>query len=70
MSQVPDGAIYHAVVNDEDQYAIWPAHKPIPAGWREAGKTGVKADVLAFIEQVWRDMRPLSLRRDMDGASG
>lgn len=66
--QDQDATIYHAVVNHEDQYSIWPAHKPIPAGWREAGKTGGKAEVLAFIEQVWTDMRPLSVRRDMDGA--
>ena len=65
-----DETIYHAVVNHEEQYSIWPAHKPIPAGWREAGKTGPKAECLAYIEEVWTDMRPLSLRRKMDGARG
>jgi MbtH protein len=66
--QDQDSTIYHAVVNHEEQYSIWPAHKPMPAGWREAGKTGSKAEVLAFIEQVWTDMRPLAVRREMDGA--
>ncbi len=62
-----DEIIYHAVVNHEEQYSIWPAHQPIPAGWRKAGKTGPKAECLAYIETVWTDMRPLSLRRNMDG---
>jgi MbtH protein len=65
-----DETIYHTVVNHEEQYSIWPAHKPIPPGWREAGKTGPKAECLAYIEGVWTDMRPLSLRRKMDGAGG
>jgi MbtH protein len=63
-----DTRIYRVVVNDEDQYSIWLDHKPIPDGWREAGKTGPKADCLAFIESVWTDMRPRSLRDRMDAA--
>ncbi|WP_394850888.1 MbtH family NRPS accessory protein [Pendulispora brunnea] len=63
-----DEMIYRTVVNHEEQYSIWPAHKPIPAGWREAGKNGPKAECLAYIEEVWTDMRPLSLRRKMDEA--
>lgn len=69
MSHTPDAdpTLYHAVVNDEEQYSLWPADRPLPAGWRVAGKTGSKAEVLAFIEQVWTDLRPLSVRRDLDG---
>lgn len=61
--------LYTAVVNHEEQYSIWPAHKPIPAGWRDAGKTGTREEVLGYIGQVWTDMRPLSLRRHMDSVS-
>jgi MbtH protein len=61
-----DTTIYKVVVNDEEQYSIWPADRESPAGWRDAGKEGLKADCLAFIEQVWTDMRPLSLRKLMD----
>jgi MbtH protein len=56
---------YKAVVNDEEQYSIWPDHRPLPAGWREAGKSGTKKECLDYIEQVWTDMRPLSLRKAM-----
>jgi len=61
-----DSRIYTAVVNDEEQYSIWPADRELPLGWRAAGKTGTKREVLAWIEEVWTDMRPLSLRKKME----
>jgi MbtH protein len=60
-----DGQL-RVVVNDEEQYSIWPADRELPLGWREAGKQGSKAECLAYIEEFWTDMRPLSLRREMD----
>jgi MbtH protein len=60
----PDGR-YTVVVNDEEQYSIWPAGRELPAGWREAGRQGAKEDCLAYVEEVWTDMRPLSLRKAM-----
>jgi MbtH protein len=60
-----DKTIYRVVVNDEEQYSIWPDYRPVPAGWREAGKNGPKAECLAYIKEVWTDMRPLSLRKAM-----
>lgn len=54
------------VVNDEEQYSIWPADRDNPPGWRDAGKQGTKDECLAWIEQVWTDMRPASLRKAMD----
>ena len=61
-----DATIYKVVVNHEEQYSIWPADRDNPAGWRDEGTTGPKADCLAHIKEVWTDMRPLSLRRLMD----
>ena len=67
MSDAPeDMTIYKVVVNHEEQYSIWPADREIPAGWRDAGKNGLKADCLAYIRQVWTDMRPQSLRKQME----
>jgi MbtH protein len=54
--------IYRVVVNHEGQYSIWFADQPIPAGWTDAGKGGTKEECLAFVEEVWTDMRPVSLR--------
>jgi len=61
-----DTTIYEAVVNHEEQYSIWPADRELPLGWSLAGKRGTKAEVLAWIEEVWTDMRPLSLRKKME----
>jgi len=56
---------YAVVVNDEEQYSIWPAEREMPAGWRAGGFTGTEEDCLAYIEETWTDMRPASLRRWM-----
>jgi MbtH protein len=61
-----DTRTYVVVVNAEEQYSIWPAEKPIPAGWSAVGAPGPKADCLKYIEEVWTDMRPLSLRKRME----
>ncbi len=61
-----DTTIYKVVVNHEEQYSIWPADRENPAGWRDAGKSGTKPECLEFVKEVWTDMRPLSLRKQMD----
>ena len=60
-----DTTIYEVVVNHEEQYSIWTAERQPPSGWKTVGKQGLKADCLAYIEEVWTDMRPLSLRKQM-----
>jgi MbtH protein len=64
-----DKIICKVVMNDEEQYSIWFVDRPIPCGWREAGKEGTKEECLAYIEEVWTDMRPLSLRKAMADAN-
>lgn len=61
--------IYKVVINDEEQYSIWPADRSNAAGWSDAGKTGTKDECLAFIKDVWTDMRPRSVREKMDKAA-
>lgn len=58
-------ALYEVLVNDEEQYSLWPAEKAVPAGWRTAGKRGTKEVCMAYVDEVWTDMRPLSLRKAM-----
>ncbi|WP_276309412.1 MbtH family NRPS accessory protein [Ahniella affigens] len=62
-SDTEDQTIYKVIVNLEEQFSIWPAYKDLPAGWSEAGKSGTKAECLEYIESVWTDMRPMSLRK-------
>jgi MbtH protein len=54
--------LYVVVVNDEEQYSIWLSDRPAPAGWRVVGPTGTRESRLAYIEEVWTDMRPKSAR--------
>jgi MbtH protein len=61
-----DRTIYRVVINPEEQYSIWPAYRDNPLGWRDADMSGTKSECLEFIERVWTDMRPLSLRQHMD----
>lgn len=61
-----DTTIYKVVVNHEEQYSIWPEYRENPLGWRDAGKTGSKAECLEYIKEAWVDMRPLSLRKQME----
>ena len=60
-----DPTIYDVVINHEEQYSIWPAHREPPAGWKRVGKQGLKPECLAYVDEVWTDMRPLSLRKQM-----
>lgn len=59
--------IYFVVKNHEEQYSIWSNSKPIPKGWRQEGDVHTKAECLEYIDKVWIDMRPLSLRKKNEG---
>jgi MbtH protein len=61
-----DNTIYKVVVNPQEQYSIWPANRKNPYGWDDTGKSGEKYECLAYIKDVWTDMRPLSLRKQID----
>lgn len=65
-----DDILYRVVKNGEEQYSIWPVRRDLPRGWEAVGTSGSKAECLAYIEEVWVDMRPLSLRQAQarDGA--
>jgi MbtH protein len=61
-----DATIYIVVKNEEEQYSIWPKRKKLPAGWEALNKEGEKDECLRYIDEVWTDMRPLSLRKKME----
>ncbi len=63
-----DGRTYKVVVNHEEQYSIWPSSTAPPAGWSEVGKSGRRDECLAYIKEVWTDMRPLSVRQSLAAA--
>ena len=58
---------YQVVINNEQQYSIWRADRELPLGWKPVGKTGTREECQAYIQEVWTDMRPSSLRHKMQG---
>jgi MbtH protein len=66
MSFDSEDTVFNVVINGEEQYSIWPEYMPMPKGWKAVGKTGKKKECLEYIDQVWTDMRPLSLRKHME----
>ena len=65
-----DNIAYFVVRNHEEQYSIWRADRAVPEGWVTVGPEAAKQDCLDRIEELWTDMRPLSLRRAMNEAGG
>lgn len=65
MGENEDTRMYKVLVNEEEQYSLWLANKAIPLGWKEAYKTASKEECLAYVKEVWTDMRPKSLRDSM-----
>jgi len=61
-----DNDTYIVLINDEEQYSLWPKWKKIPSGWKSVDKEGSKSECSAYVDSVWIDMRPLSLRKRMD----
>jgi uncharacterized protein YbdZ (MbtH family) len=57
-----DDARYQVLRNDEDQYSLWLASHDAPTGWSRVGKEGTKEECSAYVDKVWTDMRPRSLR--------
>jgi uncharacterized protein YbdZ (MbtH family) len=60
-----DSTNHLVIVNDEDQYSLWPIFRDVPDGWRQVF-TGTRQESLDWIEATWTDMRPRSLREQMD----
>jgi MbtH protein len=60
-------ALFKVLINDEEQYSLWPGDLPVPGGWRETGVHASKPECDAYLEEHWTDMRPKSLRLALDG---
>jgi MbtH protein len=70
MADIFDRDQCKVVLNGEEQYSIWPVTLPNPGGWADAGFQGTKPDCLAWIEEHWTDLRPRSLREQMQHGAG
>ncbi|MGV9799650.1 MbtH family protein [Mycobacterium sp. NPDC003449] len=66
----PDGR-FLVLVNTEGQHSLWPVFAAVPTGWTVAygGPDGAERDAaLRFVEETWADLRPRSLREQMQTA--
>ncbi|MFF4604355.1 MbtH family protein [Streptomyces sp. NPDC001339] len=57
---------YQVLVNHEEQYGLFPAGLQIPDGWQAVGHQDTEAACRAYVDTVWHDTRPLSLRRALE----
>ena len=60
-----ENGTFFVLVNEEEQHSLWPTFTAVPAGWTVVFGEAGRADCLAYIEENWTDMRPLSLRRSL-----
>jgi MbtH protein len=60
--ETEDTRAWQVVVNDEEQYSVWPFGKEVPAGWRVTGARGTKDKCLQHIGEIWTDITPRSVR--------
>ncbi|WP_018599300.1 MbtH family protein [Mycobacterium sp. 155] len=60
-----DNGTFFVLVNDEDQYSLWPAFADVPAGWWVVFGESDRVDCLAYVERTWTDLRPRTLRAAM-----
>jgi len=63
--QGADSRVYVVLINDEEQYSLWPRNQDVPAGWRSVDFMGSKEECMKYVDEVWTDMRPKSLREKM-----
>ena len=49
MSSAKPTALHQIVVNDAREFAVWPSAKPLPSGWRPAGRTGSREELLGHL---------------------
>jgi MbtH protein len=54
------------LINHEEQYSLWRADLEIPDGWRQVWGPDTQEACMSWVDEVWTDMRPLSLRKAME----
>jgi MbtH protein len=63
-----DTRLYTVLMNDEGQYSLWLKERVVPRGWTTVKMEGTKSECAKYVDEVWTDMRPVSLRKQMDSS--
>ncbi|WP_063057380.1 amino acid adenylation domain-containing protein [Nocardia sienata] len=51
------------VVNEDEQYGMWPDGRPVPSGWRTVFGPGTLDECSSYLRRTWTDIRPAHLGR-------
>jgi uncharacterized protein YbdZ (MbtH family) len=57
-----DNGRFYVLVNDEEQFSLWPVFAEVPAGWRIVHGEASRAECVDYVDQNWTDIRPKTLR--------
>lgn len=57
-----DDQQYIVLINEEEQYSLWPEVVEVPDGWTQVGPVGAKDECSAYVTENWTDMTPKSQR--------
>ncbi|WP_058973594.1 MbtH family protein [Type-D symbiont of Plautia stali] len=53
-----DALDFLVLLNDRQQYSLWPAFAPVPAGWCCVTGPLARSAAIEYVETHWLDMRP------------
>ncbi|MDP3819887.1 MAG: MbtH family NRPS accessory protein [Burkholderiales bacterium] len=62
-------ATHQLIVNDQEQFAVWPATRRVPNGWRPVGRTGTRESLTEYLREILVETLPAPLMRS-DGRPG
>ncbi|MER5299301.1 MULTISPECIES: MbtH family protein [Streptomyces] len=62
-----ENGTFYVLANDDEQHSLWPEFAEVPPGWRVVFGAADRPACLAYVEENWTDLRPMSLREAMAG---
>ncbi|MFT3666889.1 MbtH family NRPS accessory protein [Piscinibacter sp.] len=62
MSSPKHAVLHQIVVNDAREFAVWPSARPLPSGWRPAGRTGTREELLTHLRSAFAPLVDLPAR--------
>lgn len=54
-------SMHQVIVNEENQFVVWPDARSIPTGWRHVGRTGTKSELTAYLREMFVETLPMPL---------
>lgn len=69
MSEHDSSLDFVVLINDEEQYSLWSSSIAVPAGWRVVHGPTNKQACLDYVDDVWKDLTPRSVRLRLQEAA-